>query len=240
MKWDFIDIFALGCLSLTLLFPYSFADACAYIQDSQDEAYIPFDMCILKCAGRCGNWRGDYIQASEMDSAQRQPTGATFQPFNGSKGSLLFNGQGGAIVHNGLPIDISYENFYIGVYVKTTSTKTNNTILDKRTIYNVGYHLTLYAGKVLFQIADHHYDNYYNPSSPNVNDGNWHKIEVIVYRNSQTGGILALDDHVIHTFNPTSHTGSLSNAEDLLVGEHAFSSRNNFVGSIDELRISKF
>lgn len=138
-------------------------------------------------------------------------------------------------------LNLGYDDFAITFWVKTTSTKTINTVSDKRDSSGNGYHVALYTGRPLLQMHDTGYGiyNYYPSSSTNgsyVADGLWHKVSIYVERDNTAGGKMYVDGLCVLTFNPTRHTGSLSNTVPLLIGKHKDSSSYNFDGILDEYR----
>jgi uncharacterized repeat protein (TIGR01451 family) len=64
-------------------------------------------------------------------------------------------------------------------------------------------------------------------------------VAVTVNRDERDGGKLYLDGNLIHTFNPTNRSGSISNAGDLWIGKHhansAFNREMWFDGELDEV-----
>lgn len=138
--------------------------------------------------------------------------------------------------------NFGYDDFAITFMVKTTSTKINNTICDKRDSLGVGFHVTLYQGRVLLQLHDSNYGqvNYINSYSTSLTDGKWHHVAIYVDRNDTTGGKIYVDGLCVLTFNPTVHTGSLTNSAPFYLGKHSTTLSNNFVGTIDEYRHFRF
>lgn len=138
-------------------------------------------------------------------------------------------------------LEIGTDDFAITFWVKTKATKTNNTIIDKRKGHpHPGYHVTLYKGRPLLHMCQPpaSWFNYWGGmTSTAVNDGKWHYVAIYVERENSKGGKIYVDGLCVHTFDPTNRPGSLNNGEDLLIGKHADSSRNNFEGTLDELWI---
>jgi len=108
--------------------------------------------------------------------------------------------------------------------------KSNNTILDKRTFDNRGYHLTLINGKPCLQMctSSSNWANYYSSSTPSYNDGQWHTLVISVDSDSTTGLKMYVDGMHILTKNPTGVSGSITNSTDLYIGKHRDSSSYNF------------
>ncbi len=131
----------------------------------------------------------------------------------------------------------------ITAYIRTESRATES-LADKRDLdTGVGYVLHLYGGKLLFQLYDDisGWYNYYDPSSPDLADGEWHCVAVTVDRDEPDGGRLYADGQLIHTFNPTNRSGNITNAAELRIGKNhpnpESSSAKCFDGDIDELKL---
>lgn len=137
-------------------------------------------------------------------------------------------------------------DFSIDMWIRTTSpTGVPGVvpILDKRAANPViGYHLALFNGYLLVQLADgagSGSTNYFSTSDANlfVSDGQWHYIAVTVDRDHAQGLVLHVDGHS-RSFNPTGRQGSLTNTASLLIGaRHAGLGGGTFDGQIDELEI---
>jgi hypothetical protein len=136
-------------------------------------------------------------------------------------------------------INFGKTDFAITFWVKTTSTKSYNTILDKRQTHkSPGYHVVLYKGRPLLHICDgSQWKNYYGGADTVVNDGKWHYVAIYVDRDNTVGGKIYIDGICAHTFNPTYVTGSLNNNEKLFIGKHVDWSNAYFKGTLDELRL---
>lgn len=134
-------------------------------------------------------------------------------------------------------LDLGTDDFAITFWVKTTSTKAYNTIIDKRKSQAFpGYHVVLYQGRPLLHLCDPSgWLNY--GADAKVNDGKWHYVAFYVERNNPTGGKIYVDGLCVHTFNPTTRAGSLSNEVPLLIGKHVDWSYAYFEGTLDELWI---
>jgi hypothetical protein len=140
--------------------------------------------------------------------------------------------------------DFSLEGWIKPVLADTTYNV--QMIVDKRdtTMYDdgaVGYALyvvnTGSGAQLGCQITDgplqeYHY-HAYGPAGPNMGDGNYHHVTLVVHRGTD-GGRLYVDGNVVLTFTPDS--GDLSNDQPFLIGKH---SRVNapFKGIIDELSL---
>ena len=80
--------------------------------------------------------------------------------------------------------------------------------------------------------------SYWEASSPNLQDGQFHHLAVTVDRSSTTGGRLYVDGVVVLTFNPVPEIGNLSSAAPLRIGNHNNPDlKCNFKGIIDELSV---
>lgn len=134
------------------------------------------------------------------------------------------------------------DSFTIDAWIKTSSSASLQTVLDKRTHsgdtnQQTGYHLYLSNGRVGFQMASNDHTNFTAPGSP-INDGQWHFIAVTVTRCRSAVGNIYVDGNLVHTFQPL--ITNLSNTANLLVGKrHSAFGNNFFAGQIDELEIFK-
>lgn len=158
--------------------------------------------------------------------------------------ALTFDGKMYITVPNNNWLEIGTDDFAITFWVKTTSTKTYNTIIDKRKAQAYpGYHVVLYNGRPLLQMCQapggaSNWLNYCGGTNCTaVNDGKWHYVAFYVERNNTTGGKLYVDGLCVCTFNPTTRAGSLSNGVPLLIGKHVDWSHAYFEGTLDELWI---
>ncbi len=228
---------------------------------SNRKAVKVFLVCAVCClmAANVFGFRKQLFYASFEDSYQsiyelRVPTFVcSNQSFtselvvNGSPGTLVSGVAGKALPFSGTQylqvpdnscLDLDSGDFYISFWVKTTSSKGNNTIIDKRNSSGRGYHVTLYNGRPLLRLSDSVGGgyNYYNSSGVTVNDGNWHFVYIYVDVNGNWSSKIYVDGAVTYTFNPTRHSGSLANTSPLYIGKHSTSSSNGFVGTLDELR----
>ncbi|HEV2695324.1 MAG TPA: immunoglobulin domain-containing protein [Verrucomicrobiae bacterium] len=75
-------------------------------------------------------------------------------------------------------------------------------------------------------------------AGPNLYDGKFHHVACSVQRGSATGGQLFVDGTNVSTFDTTTHLGSLSNSESLLIGsQNTAGYVTPFNGTIDELSL---
>lgn len=149
------------------------------------------------------------------------------------------------VLGNPPSLDFSLRNFSIDAWIRTTNTTGSTiTIVDKRTgttANPVGYHVFLAGGQLGFQLADGSpVLNHVNPLSPVITDGNWHHVAATINRSSTTGGNLYVDGSVVHTFDPTTRPGNISNTANLRIGQHYVTSvqpSQAFQGGIDEVEV---
>lgn len=183
-------------------------------------------------------WVGEVLQTWKCDFYNGTP------PISGKVGNAFeFDGTMYIQVPSNDPtLDFGYDDFAITFWVKTTINKFNNTISDKRDFSGIGYHVAIYQGRPLLQLHDTNYGmyNYWASSSSAVTDGQWHHIAIYVDRDDHAGGKMYVDGLCVLTFDPTRHTGSLTNSADLLIGGHKNFSGYNFEGTLDELRHFRF
>lgn len=117
-------------------------------------------------------------------------------------------------------------------------------ILDKRDTAPIrGYHLVLYFGEPLIQLADGgDFGGWYNYTSGITSlvlaDGGWHHLAVTVRRASREGIRWYVDGVPAgEVGDPTGRQGSLSSGSPLYVGRHSFYEEGWLRGAIDELQI---
>lgn len=151
-----------------------------------------------------------------------------------------FDGNRWIIIDSHPSLNFGKTDFAITFWVKTTSSKTNNTIIEKRKTHgSPGYHVELYKGRPLLHICDGTtWRNYYGGvGTPLVNDDKWHYVAIYVDRDNTAGGKIYIDGICAHTFNPTGVAGSLDNKTRLFIGKHAHYPNGHFMGTLDELRL---
>ncbi len=160
--------------------------------------------------------------------------------------ALEFNGKDAYVLVKDNPtLDMGEGDITIDAWVRTSYDGTYNIIVDKRDNTPIGYSMLLYKGHLMFQLADpiNGWVNYYNASSDKLNDGEWHLVAVTIDRDDAEGGRLYVDGSLVHTFNPTSRSGSLDNDGDLFIGRHHANSTFNlemyYDGNIDEVELFK-
>jgi hypothetical protein len=135
-------------------------------------------------------------------------------------------------------------NFSMDAWVQTVNAPAARaTIIDKRSGTNtnpIGYHLFIFQGALGFQLADGQPFLNHVSAGPLINDGAWHHVAATVNRGSPVGGKLYVDGQQIHTFDPTTHPGSIVNASVLRLGVRTNGSPQtfeNFQGAIDEVEL---
>lgn len=137
-------------------------------------------------------------------------------------------------------------DFTIDMWIRTTSTTPAPgvvPVLDKRNATpTAGYHLALFNGYLLAQLADgagSGSTNYFNTNDSNlfIADGQWHFVAIAVNRDDPQGLVMYVDGHS-RSFNPTGRQGNLDNGANLLIGaRHANLGGGAFDGQIDELEL---
>ncbi len=206
---------------------------------AREVLYAPFeDYFGLIAPPQTTIWIGEFIQPYKCPFYNGQP------PVTGKVGNAFeFDGTCYIVVKSTDPtLNFGYDDFAITFWVKPGVSKTNNTILDKRDKSGIGYHVTLYQGRPLLQLCDTNYGmyNYWASSHSTLVDGYWHHVAIYVDRDDRAGGKIYIDGLCALTFDPTRHTGSLTNSADLLIGKHKDFSSYNFEGTLDELRHFRF
>lgn len=133
-------------------------------------------------------------------------------------------------------------DFTIDFWIKTPGVVAGLApILDKRTASPlVGYHVGLFNGYLLVQLADgagSGFTNYFDTSDAGlfVADGQWRFVAISVQRSNPAGLVLQVDGYA-RSFNPTGRQGNLNNAADLLIGaRHAALGGGALTGLMDEI-----
>jgi len=139
-------------------------------------------------------------------------------------------------------------NFSIDVWIRPDPSLSSGfaVIVDKRggSAPSInGYHLGIFNGSLLLQLADGvgtGYSNYVSPVlAPALTDGNWHLIAVTVQRTSTAGIGWYHNGVAIGTNDPTDRMGSLKNNSPLRIGTRTADSPLTgwFRGDLDELEI---
>jgi hypothetical protein len=152
--------------------------------------------------------------------------------------ALSFNGTANVAIPDSATVNFGSGDFSIAFWLNTSSTKTGNTIIEKRSSSYVGYDVTLYSGRLLLQIGDSSgYSNYWNSSSQALNNGQWHFVAITVDRDNASGIKFYVDANLVDTFNPTDRPGSITNTDSLYFGKHRDWSYWNYVGALDEVKM---
>ena len=229
---------------------------CGSIGKSNIVINAPTNTTETPISGMVGWWRGE----GNADDFLLSNPGTLSNGVTFSKGmvgqAFHFNGINQAVIISNSPslnfgsnADFSIEAW---IQVNTNQNKTILSIVDKRLAPDlfkgfpseatVGYALSLYEGKLCFQLADaplapYNYDNYIAYSTQ-LNDGVFHHIAVTVNRGTSPQGHLYVDGKIVLVFVPNTSLGDLSNDEPLRIGMHATPGYDSFFsGMIDELSI---
>lgn len=159
------------------------------------------------------------------------PTAATGM----NKSGLAFSNSGYVEVPNSATLNFGTGDFSVTFWIKTSVS--DQVIFDKRDSNGIGYHMTLYSGVPLLQVAQSSSKmlNFYNTSIPVISDNVWHFVTFSVDRDSTTGVKLYVDGALKGTMNPTSISGTITNAANLLIGKHK--DGGYFTGNLDEFKI---
>ncbi len=162
-------------------------------------------------------------------------------------GAMAFfsNPQTYVVVPDHPDLDFGTGNFSIDLWVLNTAASTAGVqpILDKRAGAAPalwGYHVALFNGNLLVQLADGIGSGFTNFVStlPVPNDGNWHFLAITVDRSSASGLVMYVDNLPPQSFNATLRSGSIDNPADLWIGaRHPISTVLTFDGLFDEVEI---
>lgn len=132
------------------------------------------------------------------------------------------------------------DDFSIDAWVKRDPNSGNSpprVIVDKRDPQTiVGYSLAVSFGNLIFQMGSPagSFTNYRDTGVVPA-DNQWHFVAVTVNRASTTGGRFYIDGVPTGTFDPTLHSGSLSNGSPFLVGTTPLGGAAPWMGCIDEV-----
>jgi hypothetical protein len=159
-------------------------------------------------------------------------------PKGWSEGAITTDSNYSSYVKDADVLDFGTGDFTIAVLIKPSSVDGLRSILDKRTSSG-GYHLCVYNGQILLQIADSTgYTNYSSGTSPYaLRAGQWYSVVATVDRDNAKGMNIYVDGYKFTTQDPTGRKKSVSNGSDLLIGKHKDYPSNAFCGDIDELRL---
>ncbi|MCO6436718.1 MAG: hypothetical protein J5J06_06485 [Phycisphaerae bacterium] len=136
-------------------------------------------------------------------------------------------------------IDFGKGPFSIDAWIKTEAATGIQPIVDKRALAGGvprGYWFYLINGELAFQLGDGAgATDYVRPGL--IADGQWHHVAVTVKRTSATGLRLYVDGLAV-AFDPTPHTGNISNNAELLIGaSHPIPTASFYEGRIDEVQV---
>ncbi|HEX3048768.1 MAG TPA: LamG-like jellyroll fold domain-containing protein, partial [Bacillota bacterium] len=154
--------------------------------------------------------------------------------------AFYFSGSDYLQIPNSPSLNFGTGDYSISGWVKTTSTKTINTIIDKRTPgSSPGYHVALYNGTLLLQIGDSSgYYNFYDSNYTTVlNDGALHSFVITVDQYYTLDVKFYIDGALKKSFSISSCRGSSSNTAPLYIARHSSSTASYFVGMLDEISI---
>lgn len=170
-------------------------------------------------------------------------TGAyTATPVSGYEGNAFsFTAGSNVTISDANALDIGTEDLKISFMIKTTDS--HGTVMDKRQSSSTnGYHVMVYNGTILLQIADNDWGWYnYYPKYPGsdakVDDGQWHSVVIHVDRDQTDGGKLFVDGNLVHVYDATRHQyGSLANSSSMHIGKHSFGS-SSLEGQLDNFAV---
>jgi hypothetical protein len=158
----------------------------------------------------------------------------------GVNGYVRFDGATSFISIPDAPaINFGTGNFSIDLWLRTgVNSRAVRSILDKRDFGPVGYHLALYRGLLVLQLADSAgYTNY--GSNLFVANNQWNHVAVTVDRTKPAGILFYLNGvQGTVTGDPTSHQGSLSNTVPLILGARSAAFPGAFWrGDLDEMEL---
>ncbi|HEX3046170.1 MAG TPA: LamG-like jellyroll fold domain-containing protein [Bacillota bacterium] len=195
------------------------------------------------CTGKWG------LDSSAVDSSGNENNGTLCGNCGFNYGrfgdELVFTGSNYVEIPNrptaspGIPtLNFGTGDFSISFWAATANTKNNNTIIDKRA--TAGYQVTLSSGRLLLQIATaYNSGTFCNSMSQPLNDGFMHFVTITVDRDNPSGIKFYVDGTLTDTFNPTAYRGDISNTAPLYLGKHKDNPSDNFIGSLDEVKIYK-
>ncbi|HBF38373.1 MAG TPA: hypothetical protein DDW50_13785 [Firmicutes bacterium] len=141
-------------------------------------------------------------------------------------------------VVNSPEVNFGSGDFSISLWINTSSTKTNNTFIDKRDSTGKGYYCCLYNGQPLIQLNDSTSSFNYQ-GGPLINDNKWHYLIFSVDRDNTSGLNCYVDGILVYTASPTKTSHDLTNTVDLFIGKHTTLTNCSFVGTLDEIALYK-
>ena len=161
------------------------------------------------------------------------------------KRARQFNGLTNYVqVNNTSGINFGTGDLSIDAWVRTTASTGLRTIVDKRfPDPEVGYALYLKNGRLAFRLSDPSNASgteYWTSTTPFVADGQWHHVAAVEERAvAATGSRLYVDGNLVASFPAFHPTGSVTNAEKLLIGAGTSTTgpTSFFDGTIDEVEL---
>jgi hypothetical protein len=169
--------------------------------------------------------------------------GATFDASGKVQQAFSFNGTTAFVqVASNASLNFGTGDLSADAWVLTSMASGIQPLLDKRNASPVqGYALFLSNGRLGFQLASGgNFFNYIAPStSPNVADGQWHHVVVMVRRTGGSPELKLYVDGTVVLTNTTPLTGTVNNNIPLLLGSGYPISvpKPFFAGKIDEVDI---
>jgi hypothetical protein len=141
---------------------------------------------------------------------------------------------------NALNLATTNDNLTIETWIKAEENNYITSVVGKRYSPNswtaTGYELFLIGGYPGFQLATPSAIENYFDWDTYLLDGGYHHLVLTLDRTSTAGGKIYVDGTPTLTFNPTSVSGSLSNAEPFRIGVHPESGYPGwYKGVIDEV-----
>jgi len=160
-------------------------------------------------------------------------------------GGLRFSGSGWAEGAAGKNVGTGDFSIALWLRVNPNDAGAIISVLDKRVLSPYrGYHLALYFGEPLLQLADGappgEWTNYHSAiDAGRVADGAWHFVVVTVERAPNPAVRWYLDGATAgFVGNPFGRPGSLDSDSPLVLGRRSFSSDGWMTGMLDELQIA--
>lgn len=227
--------------------------------------YVREESCVAPPAGMTGWWPLDETQVSPGSGVQDltgdptaySPTtfantgvvvGAVTAATGKVAGGFNFSGAGNdyVMVPDQADLNVGTGDFTIDAWVKPKEADGIRVIADKRTRSDLGqttgWSFFTYSGALGIQMGDQSgaFSNFIAPSSSKLNAGSWYHVAAAVERNNPQGGRLYVNGQLVHTFNPTARSGSLSVRPPLYIARSIIDSgtiNRGFSGVIDEVEL---
>jgi hypothetical protein len=151
--------------------------------------------------------------------------------------ALSFSGSNYITVADSSTINVGTGDFSISCWIKTSSSNTTQTFIDKRDGSYKGYCLCLYNQKPLIQFGDTSgYSSFIASNSPVLNDGKWHLVICTIDRDDSNGLKIYVDGSLANTFDPTGRPGDTTNTASLYIARRQ-DNYCNFPGALDEINL---